>query len=554
MSTAARRPRTRSRSTTASTRTVETRPPRVPSIHRKRPGKHQTEDGDDAPTTRPTPKEEWMYRSVLEQFWEIDPACMAYLLDFLRLQKTEKEDPIPTYLETLARELSITSTRSGGRRGPPPPPPPARVSGSSAGGPLATSSAIRASLPESSTAAVCRRAWNSQKRRWGLVFLRPSLPTAVVEATPCFRRSWNPSCRRWELVPTRTPMQSLVSVSPPSVGSTARPSRDASPRSHVVSQEDRPTRMPSADHGVPVRPVWTVLDSSVSVDLPSKRTLEKFVLRHELPPFIARPSILHYWVIVPRATGSGRDRSLDPEPLTGRYDQWRRPDMIVTPISIPSELRRMSAADQRRYVDISHCRGPTSWGIPLCKLNYELCMYRTKTFHRLVHCRQWLLTELDHLAVQHLSSNAGVASTDVATDGGGTTRSARWYETWVGAHENSILLKTQSPTLRHVTGNITTIEPMWYDYPVWIRRPPPFYASRRSSVGQPHSHDVSADSTARPPREVGKLSPISSGTSPTLVVDDWTLWPAIRSDLTTVRPPVHSTGRSWREWFRVIHP
>jgi hypothetical protein len=200
---------------------------------------------------------------------------------------------------------------------------------------------------------------------------------------------------------------------------------------------------------------WVVLSEADRLHLPSKRSLEKFILRHEVPPFVIQPNSLFYYVVIPRPLSSL------PLPPTS-YPHTRRAAFDVWPVYTLAHQKRLSIKDQKRYVDLFNRRTSTPEGCALCQLNHVYGLHRSRTFHRLHQCRQMVRRELIEYRRSQLARNTV------------TPEEVSWYSK-IGetSGDNKMIVCAQDARLRHVTANVTTIQSAIFDYPVWIHAPKP---------------------------------------------------------------------------------
>lgn len=160
---------------------------------------------------------------------------------------------------------------------------------------------------------------------------------------------------------------------------------------------------------------------------PSKRTLEKFVLRHEIGDFILKPNSLCYYKIVPK-------RNPD-TPCKHWWDFYN-----VWPIYHFAHQKRLASRDQQLFVDVfgRFCKR-------ICRINYFYGITQSVTLHRMKH--------LDQLLSKNKSLPFEVAM----------CRKQKKAHPLVRA--------LQSSKTRHLTGRTIKNEPILFDIPMSVAIP-----------------------------------------------------------------------------------
>lgn len=215
---------------------------------------------------------------------------------------------------------------------------------------------------------------------------------------------------------------------------------------------------------------WTTLSSTDRLKVPSKRAIEKLLLRYEVPPFQIRPDVLMYHLVTPSSSSTEG-------PKETAYPNSKRGAFQVVPVYLSAHQQRMCDAYQKRYVELFNRRSQVGSGLILCQYNHVNGLNAVKAFHRMDHVRQMLQRELVDIRLKQLTQLD--SSKKYWTD---QEPAHAWYSHLTPEvvaqlrdieprSASSLLVKSQEAALRHVTANITTIEPVIYDYPISVQGP-----------------------------------------------------------------------------------
>jgi hypothetical protein len=116
---------------------------------------------------------------------------------------------------------------------------------------------------------------------------------------------------------------------------------------------------------------------------PSKRKLEQFLRRHEIPPFILWPNILCYYVIIPKTKEEKetdkQQKSIEPN------EPWWWKHYHVWPIYHLAHQKRLGQKDQTLFIDVFG-----RFDKKICGRNYFYGIHRSKILHRMKHFDQLL--------------------------------------------------------------------------------------------------------------------------------------------------------------------